>query len=546
MMSWRAVAALLWTAAFLSCATSGGPHPPKAEGARPPLTVVTLCDLHGQVLPKVRKTPQGEAVEVGGARWLGAYLRRIRESAPGPVLVVDAGDLFQGTLESNLGEGAAVVALYNHLGVDAAALGNHEFDYGPEGARVLPESPEDDPRGALKARIREARFPILACNVVEQATGRRPAWLRASVTVERGGVRVGVVGAAGVDTPTTTLTANLVGLRFEDPVACIAREARRLRQEGAQWVVAVVHIGASCDDSTEEGTEGCTDSGLLALARRLPKGSVDLLAGGHTHRRVVRFVEGVPVLEAWARGVALGVAELPAGPGAARIEVVETCGAVVADAAGRVGCDPSLVRRAASGPKPARFRGRVLEPDRAAEASVAPWVERVRALKARPLGVTATAEVWGAYADESPLGNLVAAMLRRAVPGADVGMTNGGGLRAPLPAGPLTYGHVYEALPFDNRLAVLRLRGADLRRIVELGLAGGHGGLSWDGLTFEAEGCTLGRVWVHGAPLDTRLSVEALGLDYTPLARALDAFDVWARRLRIIPASKEISHVPPH
>ena len=66
--------------------------------------------------------------------------------------------MWQGTLESNLGEGAAVVDAYNAMGYTAAAVGNHEFDFGPAGPAAIPEQPGDDPRGALKLRIAEAQF----------------------------------------------------------------------------------------------------------------------------------------------------------------------------------------------------------------------------------------------------------------------------------------------------------------------------------------------------------------------------------------------------
>src|SRR5205814_1292694 len=83
------------------------------------------------------------------------------------VLLLDAGDMFQGTVESNLGEGAAVVDVMNRLGYTAAAIGNHDFDFGPTGGDATPQQRGDDPRGALRARAAEARFPFLMANVVD-------------------------------------------------------------------------------------------------------------------------------------------------------------------------------------------------------------------------------------------------------------------------------------------------------------------------------------------------------------------------------------------
>src|SRR5258705_5493993 len=102
------------------------------------ISVVATTDLHGGVLPR------GER---GGIALLGGYLRNLRAARArdgGGVLLVDAGDMFQGTLESNLNEGAAVVRAYNTLGYAAAAIGHHEFDFGPACPNENPRAPGDD------------------------------------------------------------------------------------------------------------------------------------------------------------------------------------------------------------------------------------------------------------------------------------------------------------------------------------------------------------------------------------------------------------------
>ncbi len=116
-------------------------------------------------------------------------LRRARAKDGGAVALVDAGDMFQGTLESNLTDGASVIAAYRVLGMTVATLGNHEFDFGP-----LPGS--DDPQGAIRARFSEASFPILSAHLVTRGSHDSPHWdqLRRSVLLNVGGVRVGFVG----------------------------------------------------------------------------------------------------------------------------------------------------------------------------------------------------------------------------------------------------------------------------------------------------------------------------------------------------------------
>ena len=151
------------------CAPAVAPPPAAAPTSAAPITlsIVGTNDLHGGVVARNGR---------GGLALLGGYVNNLRAARArdgGAVLLIDAGDMFQGTLESNLGEGAAVVAAYNALGYAAAAIGNHEFDFGPVGPAATPRTPADDPRGALKARAAEARFPFLAANLIETAT-RRP------------------------------------------------------------------------------------------------------------------------------------------------------------------------------------------------------------------------------------------------------------------------------------------------------------------------------------------------------------------------------------
>jgi 5'-nucleotidase len=102
------------------------------------------------------------------------------------------------------------------------------------------------------------------------------------------------------------------------------------------------------------------------------------------------------------------------------------------------------------------------------------------------LGVTLGETIRKAYLFESPEGNLFCDLMLAARPDAQVAVTNGGGLRADLPAGELTYGQLFEAMPFDNRFAIVEVTGADLRNLVTSNLTRGGGILSWGGLTAKA------------------------------------------------------------
>ena len=231
------------------------------------------------------------------AAQLSTLVKQAKARSRGPVVLLDAGDLFTGTLEADLGEGAIVVRAMNAIGYDAVAMGNHDFDFGPVGERNIPKSEADDPRGAIKARVQEMRFPLLACNLVEERTGKPPAFVKPYAIVTRGGVKIGVVGGITEDTPHTTMSPNLIGLRIEKLAPSIARAAAEARKAGADVVVALVHAGAECKQHPHHLSSAfpgevkeCKDGEAFPLARALaaqpPASRVDVILAGHTHQQL--------------------------------------------------------------------------------------------------------------------------------------------------------------------------------------------------------------------------------------------------------------------
>ncbi len=455
---------------LLAAGCAATPAQPADPAAPIHLTVVATNDFHGWLDGHDDRAADGTVVPVGGVDRFAGYLRVLR--AQGPVVLLDAGDMWQGTLASNLSEGAAVVEAYNALGYDAAAVGNHEFDFGPVGPAMVAPAGED-PLGALKARAAEARFPLLAANLYERQADRIPDWMERSTLIERGGVRIGIVGLATPDTPQVTIAANVRTVRFTDPVVAAIEEGRRLRKAGAEVLLLLAHMGGTCVDGGCEGE-------LLEVVRRLPAGLYDGAIGGHTHRVVATVVNGVPIIESGALGKAFGTFDFTIDPVTRRVipaatrmaAGIEICAAQVE---GTERCDPQ--GGAAGRLVPARFRGEAVVADEAITRLVAPRLAAVAAERARPLGAVLPTTLRLDYDGESDVGNLVTDAMRAAIAEADLAITNSGGLRAELPEGEVTFGQVFETLPFDNRLSLLRVKGRELRQLIRAGFAGIHGGL---------------------------------------------------------------------
>jgi 5'-nucleotidase len=414
-----------------------------APGARC-VEIAAISDLHG----RVAEMPV-----------LAARVAAVR--AKGPSLALDAGDGLQGTIEALASKGEAVVAGYGAMGLDAAAVGNHDFDEG---------------QAVLRARIAGASYPFLAANVRVRATGRPLPWrnLRASRLFRPpGGPVVGVIGLSGEDTPYVTMPRNVAGLAFTSAARAATWQAARLRAAGAEVVVAIAHIGGRCGDlSDPDDLSSCDPSSdLFRLARALPPGTVDLVIGGHTHALVNHRVNGTALVQPGARAEFLGWATLCAGEPARLHPLVR------------------VARRNGDPPE--------VEPDARVAAAIAPYLAMARAEGERPLGVRLEAPLRRDRNALSPFGAAAATSMREVLK-TDFALMNAGALRVDLPAGELTYGQLYEAIPFDDDLAVIRIGGTDLEVLLRLLARGNKGFPQTSGLRFdgrEVRGC-------DGAPLD--------------------------------------------
>jgi 2',3'-cyclic-nucleotide 2'-phosphodiesterase (5'-nucleotidase family) len=447
-------------------------QPPIASTASPPpaalpatplvLSFLGINDLHG----RLRALP----AFAGYAK----NLRRARAKDGGAVALVDAGDMFQGTLESNLTEGASVISAYRVLGMTVATLGNHEFDFGSVVG-------SDDPQGAIRARIREASFPILSANLVVRGSHASPPWeqLRRSVLLNVGGVRVGFVGLLTRETPSIVMSAWFAGLDVEPLAPALMEEARNLRNQGAEIVIGVAHAGADCKDFSEPSdlTSCKPDAEIFDVARTLPAGTVDAIFAGHTHAGVAQLVNGIPIVEAYARGRAFSRIDLSLNRATHRVleskifPPHELC--------------PKLTE---GGPCTLTdYEGEPTIEDAEIAEAIQPALAHAESFREAPLGCTVSEAMACDHGIESALGNLFADLLRESVTGADVAILNGGSLRADLPAGQLSYGQLFEAMPFDNLVAQIRMTGAELKTVILTHLQhDAHGLISLSGMRVNA------------------------------------------------------------
>lgn len=435
------LAAILLTILLAAC--SSGPTTQDSIT----LTVVGTNDVHGALAAEN---------DLGGLVTLSAHveaLRQARKIDGGAVLLIDAGDMWQGTLESNLSEGAAVVEAYNAMHVTAATIGNHEFDFGPEGPKAIPVDAADDPRGALKQRIREAEFPVLAANLIDDATGQPVQWdhVQSSVMVEAAGIKVGITGVVTSRALVTTIAANTTGLSIAPLGEAITREARQLRADGAALVIVAAHAGGHCEDVSDENDLSSCDmtAEIMRVANGLETGLVDHIIAGHKHNQIAHVVNGIAITSNKSKTYSFGRVDF---------RIRQHDGKIV----GREVFAPQR-NVAGSG---ALYEGQPLIPNpdvlRIAQAAE----NQAEELKGRELGVRLTGPIDIVPDIESAMSNLMTEAMLDSFE-ADIAIHNVfGGIRNGLPAGDLTYGAVYEMFPFDNIVSIHEISGEDLRRII--------------------------------------------------------------------------------
>jgi len=390
---------------------------PRAVAAAPRdtilLRILATNDLHGQTDPRVWAWSNERPL--GGLAVLKTLMDSLANDCGGcPVIRLDGGDEFQGTLSSNITYGRPVVEAFNRIGLNAAVVGNHDLDWGVD---------------SLQKRIAESRYVWLAANILDSATGRRPDWIKGWTMLQAGPRKVAVIGYAHPSTPRMTFRAAVAGLRFVAGPAPVRAAIQEAREQKADLIVLLAHYGGDC-------RETCSGE-LFALVDSLGPGQLDAVIGGHSHQTVRgTSATGVPVLQGGSSGRAV-----------ARIDLIKT---VVGAREARTAIDTAFADR--------------IRPDKGVDSLLARYRPAVDSLAKRR--VASLALPMNRSGNEFPLGRLIADANRNALR-TDIAIINNGGIRRDLPSGALEFGVAYELLPFGNRLVKVTLPGSAVKQLLE-------------------------------------------------------------------------------
>src|SRR5688500_6541551 len=416
---------LLCSPVVLSCTAARVPSP--AEPVE--LVIAATTDVHGR-LRAWDYYANNEEANRGLAR-AATIVDSVRAANPGRVILLDAGDLLQGNplayVAARVSSNRAnpIVAAMNAMRYDAAAIGNHEYNYG------VPY---------LDSVVRQASFPFLSANTYRLDPAGVHAY-RPWTIVERQGIKVGIVGAT---TPGVTLwdAENIRGrLRFGDIVPAVRAAVAQVRGAGADIVVVTMHSGLNEPASYDTVSSGVPSENVAArVAAEVP--GIDLIVYGHSHRESRGTTIGQTLLvqaKNWATSVAL--AHLRVSRNAGRWVVTSRSGDIV-QAAGHDE-SPSVVDAV----------------DRAHRETVA--------YVTTPIGTVA--EAWSADSarlKDTPLIDFILETQRK-VAGAVLASTAAFSTEVRFPAGPVTIAQVAQLYPYENTLRSVRLTGKQLRDYLE-------------------------------------------------------------------------------
>ena len=469
------ISRLMTTAAFFALGTG-------MAAADYTLTILHTNDIHSRVesINKYDSTcgaeDEAEGKCFGGMARIKTAMDAERAALAGQnVVVLDAGDPFQGSLFYTTYKGAAEAEFMEAIGYDAMAVGNHEFDDGPKG---------------LADFVDAVSFPVISGNLDLTAEALLRDRVKDHVVLEVGGEKIGIVSALATDTVDTSSPGDNVV--FQDEIAALQADVDALKAMGVTKIIALNHVGLKKDMAIAEAVEG-----------------IDVVIGGHSHTKMVNDGESlaypqmagnVPVAQAYAYSKYLG-----------KLTVTFDDDGNVVSASG----DPILLDAS-------------FEPNAAMSARIAEMGAPIEEMKKRVVAVS-SATIDGDRANcravECEMGNLVAdAMLDRvASQGIEIAIQNGGGLRASIDAGDVTMGEVLTVLPFQNTLSTFYVSGATIVEALENGVSQMEEGAGRfpqvAGMSFAVDasaeaGSRISDVMVAGAPIDMARTYGVVSNNY--------------------------------
>lgn len=406
-------------------------------------------DIHGHIYPyeDARIAPGPE--KIGGFEYLSTLIKKERAENP-DALLLDGGDIAQGSLYSNLAYGIPVIELMNTAGYDCLAPGNHDFDWGAE---------------KLSGMINAATFPVIAANVIERKSGNFIPGTKPYILKDINGIRIGIIGIACTDTTVLSPECSKEKYNFlsaEETLKCYIPVLKQIHK--ADLIMVISHLGYRED---------------VKLADMVS--DIDIIVGAHSHTALKEPVmkNNTIIIQAGCYLTYLGKTELEVDK--EKKKIISYRGELI------------------------KILDSQIEPDMEVKALLDKYKEKYKSFGEKVIG-EASVELTKSNTKECNLGNLIADIMR--ITGeADIALINTGGIREDIPAGPVTIEKIYGVYPFENMLISMDLKGKYIKEIIETTFNGSHAILQVSGLKIKYDFSKPGRektveILVNNQPLD--------------------------------------------
>jgi 5'-nucleotidase / UDP-sugar diphosphatase len=481
------VAVLATAAPGFAAAGPGAKLPP----GQVQIDILYTSDLHGGIGEQAATymNPQFPP-SMGGGASAATYIRRVREAAAAAgrgVLLIDSGDMFQGTPVGMHTQGKAIIEWMNTMGYTAATLGNHDFDIGWNNAKAL---------------VQQAKFPVLCANVFNTQANERVDWIKDMVMVDAAGVKVAIIGMATEATAKISFAKNLEGLSFKPVAEMLPGLVKAARDQGAQIVLAPVHAGLPYKATLQTAyrnmlTEDAARNGAppdmsraweaMEIARYIP--GIDVLFAGHSHQGYdVPWEDPVNhtlVVEPYANGSSIGHITLTYDTISRTIVAVDT--------------------HSDRGALATLYQDEFW-PDAGVAETINAEVEEAEKGLDEILGETRN-NLERSDPSKGLMGALVTDAIREQA-GADIAVQNTGGVRADIAPGRITKRNTLSVLPFDNSVVTASMKGGQIWRLMEQKVSRYAVGLFISGMKVHydptrPQGSRILSIDVGGAPMDT-------------------------------------------
>lgn len=426
------------------------------EGQR--IVIMHTNDVHGGInRQKATFMSREFPPSLGGGGSQASIIQAEREKAKENgwgFLLIDDGDIFQGTPVGTKTKGRAVIDYMNRVGYDLMAVGNHDFDEGLDNLREL-------------AGI--AKFPFLGANVVNSETGEILDFLKPYIIRDVMGIKLGIIGLCTTETQQMSFPGNIEGVKFLPVAPVMERYIKEVRGKGVDLIIGSVHLGIPWGvkdayqrmmEREKKGERRTWMINAMELAHQVP--GIDILFCGHIHVGYRQPWEEpfhhTLLFQTYAYGSSLGEVVFIVDRETktlAGYELPTKDGELLTPFSDEFWPDPEIARK------------------------IEEEVIRVEEGMNIPIGYTKV-NITRGDASNNLMGFVVVDAMRERL-GGDFAFTNLGGIRQEIPAGPITTKDVFEVLPFGNQAVIIKMDGRFLKKILEIRVSEDHHGLITSG-----------------------------------------------------------------